>query len=108
MRASHSCWPLVFFMMRRCRDETRPSIHRVDAQAKLLLIGIPVFSVDHAADLSSFLFSISPKESAFSGRLWPDHPTLHNFAVVFGQKHYFLSHFWLQLWARSSSQSPSA
>ena len=30
--------------------------------------------------------------------LWPDHPTLHNFEVVFREQHYYLSHFWLQLW----------
>jgi len=45
-----------------------------------------------------FLFAISPKESAFSGKLWPDHPTLHNFSVVFKQEHYYLHHFWQQLW----------
>jgi multiple sugar transport system permease protein len=45
-----------------------------------------------------FLFSISPKESAFAGKLWPDHPTLHNFEVVFHQQHYYLNNFWLQLW----------
>jgi multiple sugar transport system permease protein len=70
----------------------------VAAEAKLLLIGIPVFLWTMLPIYHLFLFSISPKDSAFSGRLWPDHPTLHNFAVVFGQKHYFLSHFWLQLW----------
>jgi multiple sugar transport system permease protein len=45
-----------------------------------------------------FLFAISPKESAFAGNLWPDHPTLRNFALVFGEKHHYLEHFWLQLW----------
>ena len=45
-----------------------------------------------------FLFAISPKESAFSGKLWPDHPTLHNFEIVFRQEHYYLHHFWLQIW----------
>jgi multiple sugar transport system permease protein len=45
-----------------------------------------------------FLFAISPKESAFAGKLWPDHPTLRNFEIVFAEKHYFLNHFWLQLW----------
>jgi multiple sugar transport system permease protein len=45
-----------------------------------------------------FLFAISPKESAFAGKLWPDHPTLRNFEIVFTQQHYFLNHFWLQLW----------
>jgi multiple sugar transport system permease protein len=77
---------------------SRPSIRTVAAEAKLLLIGIPVFLWTMLPIYHLFLFSISPKDSAFSGRLWPDHPTLHNFAVVFGQKHYFLTHFWLQLW----------
>jgi multiple sugar transport system permease protein len=75
-----------------------PSIRAVATEAKLLLIGIPVFLWTMLPIYHLFLFSISPKESAFSGRLWPDHPTLANFAVVFGQKHHFLSHFWLQLW----------
>ena len=43
------------------------------------------------------LFAVSPKESAFEGNLWPEHPTLNNFAIVLGEKHYFLNHFWLQL-----------
>ena len=45
-----------------------------------------------------FLFAISPKEDAFAGKFWPDHPTLHNFEIVFHQQHYFLSHFWMQFW----------
>jgi multiple sugar transport system permease protein len=45
-----------------------------------------------------FLFAISPKDSAFAGNLWPTHPTLHNFEVVFREQHYYLNHFWLQLW----------
>ena len=32
------------------------------------------------------------------GRLWPKEPTLQNFALVFGEKHFYLEHFWLQLW----------
>jgi multiple sugar transport system permease protein len=44
------------------------------------------------------LFAISPKEAALSGRLWPQEPTLHNFEVVFRQQHYYLAHFWQQLW----------
>jgi multiple sugar transport system permease protein len=71
---------------------------KVTTEAKLLLIGIPVLLWTMLPIYNLFLFSISPKESAFAGNLWPDHPTLHNFAVVFGEKHYYLSHFWLQLW----------
>jgi len=70
----------------------------VTTEAKLLLIGIPVLLWTMLPVYHMFLFSISPKESAFAGKLWPDHPTLHNFEVVFREQHYYLSHFWLQLW----------
>ena len=75
-----------------------PSWRRVSTEAKLLLIGIPVAIWTLLPIYHLFLFSISPKEDAFAGKLWPDHPTLHNFEVVFREQHYFLSHFWLQIW----------
>ncbi len=75
-----------------------PSLRAVGTEAKLLLIGIPVLIWTMLPLYHMFLFSISPKDSAFSGKLWPDHPTLHNFEVVLKQQHYYLSHFWLQLW----------
>ena len=70
----------------------------VTTEAKLLLIGIPVLIWTMLPIYNLFLFAISPKESAFAGNLWPDHPTLRNFALVFGEKHHYLEHFWLQLW----------
>ena len=76
----------------------RPTLGAVTSEAKLLLIGIPVAIWTLLPIYHLFLFAISPKESAFSGKLWPDHPTLHNFAVVFKQEHYYLHHFWQQLW----------
>ena len=75
----------------------RPSLRKVTAEAKLLLVGIPVLLWTMLPIYHLFLFAISPKESAMGGKLWPDHPTLNNFSVVFGQKHYYLHHFWLQL-----------
>jgi multiple sugar transport system permease protein len=75
-----------------------PSLREAGTEARLLLIGIPVFIWTMIPIYHMFLFAISPKEAGFAGKLWPDHPTLNNFAIVFGQKHYFLSHFWLQLW----------
>ena len=77
---------------------TMPSLRGIANEAKLLLIGIPVFLWNLLPIYHLFLFAISPKESAFSGEIWPEHPTLRNFEIVLGQKHYFLSHFWLQLW----------
>jgi len=74
-----------------------PSRRKITAEARLLLIGVPVLLWTMLPIYHLFLFSISEKESAFGGKLWPDHPTLNNFAIVFGQKHYYLHHFWLQL-----------
>ena len=73
------------------------SSRAVATDAKLLLIGIPVLVWTLLPIYHLFLFAISPKDSTFAGNLWPDHPTLHNFAVVFGEQHYYLSHFWRQL-----------
>lgn len=75
-----------------------PSRRKVTTEARLLLIGIPVFLWTMLPIYHLFLFAISPKESAFAGKLWPDHPTLANFKRVFGQNHYYLENFWIQLW----------
>jgi multiple sugar transport system permease protein len=74
------------------------TLQKVTNEAKLLLIGIPVFLWTMLPIYHLLLFAISPKDQAMGGKLWPDTPTLHNFEVVFRQQHYYLSHFWLQLW----------
>jgi multiple sugar transport system permease protein len=76
----------------------RLSWRQAGTEAKLLLVGIPLLIWTLLPIYHLFLFAISPKESAFAGELWPDHPTLHNFEVVFREQHYYLSHFWRQLW----------
>src|SRR5437870_7550755 len=76
----------------------RLTLKGVTTEAKLLLVGIPVLLWTLLPIYHLFLFAISPKESAFAGNLWPDHPTLNNFAIVFKQQHYYLNHFWRQLW----------
>src|SRR6266498_3448445 len=73
------------------------TLQKVTNEAKLLLIGIPVLPWTMLPIYHLFLFAISPKDQAMGGKLWPDHPTLHNFEVVFREQHYYLSHFWLQL-----------
>jgi len=75
----------------------RFTLKNATAEAKLLLIGIPLFLWTMIPIYHLFLFSISSKDSATSGRLWPKEPTLQNFAMVFGQKHFYLDHFWVQL-----------
>jgi multiple sugar transport system permease protein len=75
----------------------RITFKTVTTEAKLLLIGIPVFLWTIIPVYHLFLFAISSKDSATSGRLWPKEPTLQNFETVFFQKHFYLNHFWTQL-----------
>jgi multiple sugar transport system permease protein len=73
------------------------TIKKVTTEAKLLLIGIPVFLWTIIPVYHMFLFAISPRDTATSGRLWPQNPTWQNFDHVFNQKHFYLNHFWQQL-----------
>ena len=75
----------------------RLTFKTVTAEAKLLLIGIPVLLWTLIPVYHMVLFAISPRDSATSGRLWPTAPTLDNFRIVFQQKHFYLDHFWVQL-----------
>jgi multiple sugar transport system permease protein len=70
---------------------------QVGAEAQLLLIGIPVLLWTLVPIYHMFLFAISERDQATSGRLWPQNPTLQNFEIVFQQKHFYLNHFWVQL-----------
>jgi multiple sugar transport system permease protein len=73
------------------------SLKKVSAEAKLLLIGIPVLLWTLIPVYHMFLFAISERDQATSGRLWPKNPTLQNFETVFQQQHFYLNHFWIQL-----------
>jgi len=72
-------------------------LRAVTREAQLLLIGIPVLLWTLIPVYHLFLFAISERDSATSGRLWPKNPTLQNFQTVFEQKHFYLNHFWVQL-----------
>ncbi|MEO1019801.1 MAG: carbohydrate ABC transporter permease [Pseudomonadota bacterium] len=43
------------------------------------------------------VLSLTPTDAAFAGRLWPDNPTLKNYATVLTQGDYYLKYFWQQL-----------
>ena len=45
-----------------------------------------------------FVMSITPRVETFAGALWPSRPTLENYETVVKQGHYYLHHFWEQLW----------
>jgi multiple sugar transport system permease protein len=72
-------------------------LKKVVDETRLLLVGIPVLLWTLVPVYHMFLFSISERDSATSGRLWPKNPTLQNFDIVFQRKHFYLDHFWVQL-----------
>ena len=72
-------------------------LKKVFDETKLLLVGIPVLLWTLVPVYHMFLFAISERDSATSGRLWPKNATLQNFDFVFQQKHFYLDHFWVQL-----------
>jgi multiple sugar transport system permease protein len=72
-------------------------VRRFLNEAGLWLIGIPVFLWTMLPIYHMMLFALSTKDSAFSGRLWPQPPTLRNFEIVLTQQHHYLGAFWAQL-----------
>ncbi|MDE1949126.1 MAG: carbohydrate ABC transporter permease [Burkholderiales bacterium] len=72
-------------------------IKRAWGEAQLLLVAIPVLIWTLIPIYHMFLFAISARDQATSGRLWPAHPTLKNFSIVFHEQHFYLNHFWRQL-----------
>ncbi len=73
------------------------TVRSVTTEAKLLLIGIPLLLWTLIPVYHMVLFAISPRNTATSGRLWPEHPTLQNFSIVFQRQHFYLDHLWVQL-----------
>jgi multiple sugar transport system permease protein len=64
----------------------------------LLLMAVPILLWSLLPIYHIFLFSISSKDSAFSGALWPKEATLRNFGHIAKQEHFYLYHFWVQIW----------
>jgi multiple sugar transport system permease protein len=71
---------------------------RVAKESVLLLLAIPILLWTLLPIYHIFLFSISSKDSAFSGALWPDKPTLRNFGTIVREEHFYLHNFWVQIW----------
>jgi multiple sugar transport system permease protein len=77
---------------------SRSALKVATTEAKLLLIGIPVLIWTLLPLYHMVLFALSPRDQATTGKLWPKNPTLSNFDFVLNQKHFYLDHFWIQLW----------
>jgi multiple sugar transport system permease protein len=67
------------------------------SEIRLVLVAIPVLLWTLIPIYHLFVLSISDQKAMLSGAFWPAEPTLQNYAIVFGQKHYYLQNFWLQM-----------
>jgi len=89
--------PLMWFMMKNLSRETGSEESSTGNRScscwRSRFFSGPCWPIYHI-----FLFSISSKDSAFSGALWPDKPTLRNFGTIVREEHFYLHHFWVQIW----------
>jgi len=89
--------PLMWFMMKNL-SRGDPAVRKFYRESVLLLLADPRFFSGPCCDLSHFLFFDLVEDSAFSGALWPDKPTLRNFGTIVREEHFYLHHFWVQIW----------
>ena len=64
--------------------------------AGLLLLGFIILIWTLFPLYHMLVMAITPKADLFSGKLWPESPTLENFVTIFQQDHFFLRSFWTQ------------
>ncbi|HET6469668.1 MAG TPA: carbohydrate ABC transporter permease [Geminicoccaceae bacterium] len=73
------------------------SAQRVGHEAGLIVLGLVVLIWTLLPIYHMVMLAFTPVSDAFSGRYWPDRPTLDNFRTVVTQDHFFLYNFWRQL-----------
>jgi len=73
------------------------TLRRLAEYAGLALLGIVIFLWTMAPLYNMMIMSITPATAMFAGKLWPDNPTLANYATVFRQDNHYLKFFWVQL-----------
>lgn len=74
------------------------SLRKILVEARLMLLGVIIFIWTLIPIYHLFVMSITPRVETFAGALWPSRPTLENYETVVKQGHYYLEHFWQQLW----------
>jgi multiple sugar transport system permease protein len=68
------------------------------AEGGLVVVGVVVLIWTLLPLYHMVMLSLTPVSDGFAGRFWPDNPTLDNYRAVFTESHFFLQHFWIQLW----------
>jgi multiple sugar transport system permease protein len=72
-------------------------MRRLFSGLPLAAVGIAVLVWATVPLYHLLVMALTPEQEAIKGGLWPDRPTLQNFATIFEEKHFLLQHFWSQL-----------
>lgn len=73
-------------------------MRKLFSEARLVLLGIIILVWTLIPIYHLLVMSLTPKAETFAGAVWPDKPTFENYGIVMNQEHYYLEHFWQQLW----------
>jgi multiple sugar transport system permease protein len=73
-------------------------VRKLFNEARLILLGIIILIWTLIPLYHLLVMSLTPKAETFAGAVWPEKPTFENYGIVLNQEHYYLEHFWQQLW----------
>lgn len=73
-------------------------MRKILSEGRLALVGVLILVWTLIPIYHLFVMSITPRVETFAGAIWPSRPTLENYETVVEQGHYYLEHFWQQLW----------
>jgi multiple sugar transport system permease protein len=73
-------------------------VRKLFNEARLILLGIIILIWTLIPLYHLLVMSLTPKAETFAGAVWPEKPTFENYGIVVNQEHYYLEHFWQQLW----------
>ncbi len=81
---------------RRLASPRRYRIRRYLTEATCLAFGFVLLVWSLAPIYNIIVISLEGHDDVFSGAVWPPHPSLHSFVVVFTQGFWYLENFWHQ------------
>jgi len=81
---------------RRVASARRYRIRRYLVEAACLALGFVLLVWSVLPIYNMVMIALDKHDDVFSGAVWPQHPSLHSFVVVFTEGFWYLEHFWHQ------------
>jgi multiple sugar transport system permease protein len=81
---------------RRVASARHYRIRRYLVEAACLALGFVLLVWSVLPIYNMVMIALDKHDDVFSGAVWPEHPSLHSFVVVFTEGFWYLEHFWLQ------------